>query len=699
MAQETKVDTLIINDLSKAQYESIIPSDTELYFINDTLDAQYDVLPTAQAKYDGQITQYVGTNTSLYTNGYFYKCTSKGTSPETYQWVQTNVQPGGSGSSDYEQLVNKPQVNGITLQGNKTDSDLHLLGSYTEMPTASAELEDKIVHFAGEGGSTPSSATVRSDRTDWYKYLTVDKTKFENAYKPTGDVTAEFLAHNDEGTVTWTLDGVEVNIAEYGIEYDDGSAPASGIKVFVDYVAGKASYTNGYFYKCIAQGTRPETYAWEQIDTQPAVWEKGTGEGSIVSISNALQGGQALGNYSVAEGYGSDAKGNYSHTEGQLTTTNGSCAHAEGSGTTAQADCSHAEGLDTIAQNQSEHAEGQFNKSNKASTIFGDPRNTIHSIGIGTGVGSLEDQDRRNAVEVMQNGSVYINGIGEYDGKNFSEADTLQDVVNGKQDSLTIGTGLTLDDTTNTLSANINNTVTSTSTTDSLSANMGKVLQDQVTNLKNIGRFLSIWDSTTGQPTTQPIELPYTYRTGDYYRVGTVAAEGGTNYKPNGATYTGQPSTTVETEDVEIGSVYYYDGTAWMMQKSGSGGKVQDVQINGTTILDLDSGVANIPIASNSTLGVAKYTPANGIDINTSTGMPYIARAGAINIQAKQDQYRPIVPADLDKAVMEGLGNNSLTWSAAYKTSAQTTIGINTEQFVFTMADGTEVTHNIKVSA
>lgn len=34
---------------------------------------------------------------------------------------------GGSGTSDYSQLSNKPQINGVTLDGNKTSADLGLM--------------------------------------------------------------------------------------------------------------------------------------------------------------------------------------------------------------------------------------------------------------------------------------------------------------------------------------------------------------------------------------------------------------------------------------------------------------------------------------------------------------------------------------------------------------------------------------------
>lgn len=69
----------------------------------------------------------------------------------------------------------------------------------------------------------------------------------------------------------------------------------------------------------------------------------------------------------------------------------------------ANGDYSFAEGQNTIANNRSEHAMGEFNVSNKESDTFGSSGNTLFSIGNGTSEG-----DRKNALEVMQNGDVYI---------------------------------------------------------------------------------------------------------------------------------------------------------------------------------------------------------------------------------------------------------------------------------------------------
>jgi len=215
--------------------------------------------------------------------------------------------------------------------------------------------------------------------------------------------------------------------------------------------------------------------------------------------------------------------------------------------------------------------------------------------------------------------------------------------------------------------------VTSTDTQAPLSANQGKILNDK---LNSLGRYLFTWDCASGKPTTDPTSLPYTYKAGDYYKVGNIAiplpsgqyahviecatsdtsytanvkfiiyttsstqmslrevvqwlhnngyrsvswlykpATGtkvtgvtveqftgvcgdgenteiigvlndqssnsvrfgldgtfsdtvittSTNYKPTGSTYTGAASTVAEINDVAIGDVYFYDGTAWTLQ-------------------------------------------------------------------------------------------------------------------------------------
>lgn len=94
----------------------------------------------------------------------------------------------------------------------------------------------------------------------------------------------------------------------------------------------------------------------------------------ISSISLTIKGGDG-NNSSVAIGDTQKANGEYSFAEGQ----------------------------NTVANNRSEHAMGEFNESNKASDTFGSSGNTLFSIGNGTSA-----TNRKNALEVMQNGDIYI---------------------------------------------------------------------------------------------------------------------------------------------------------------------------------------------------------------------------------------------------------------------------------------------------
>ena len=162
----------------------------------------------------------------------------------------------------------------------------------------------------------------------------------------------------------------------------------------------------------------------------------------------------AYGYFSHAEGEDTEARGGSSHAEGSNTRAGGSSSHAEGNYTEASSINSHAEGYKTFAAGGSSHAEGSNTRAinsyehaqgcwNNSHVYAGESKvyNTLHSIGIGT-----SDSNRKNAQEVSINGDHYIIGIGNYDGTNpkgtTSSAQTLQEVVNGKQDTLVSGTSI-----------------------------------------------------------------------------------------------------------------------------------------------------------------------------------------------------------------------------------------------------------------
>ena len=147
--------------------------------------------------------------------------------------------------------------------------------------------------------------------------------------------------------------------------------------------------------------------------------------------------------------YANVASGDYSHAEGYSTSASSVYSHAEGQGTKASGACAHAEGRYTITSNAAEHAEGQWNLS-----YSGDDSSakTIHSVGIGS-----SNADRKNAHEIKFNGDHYIYGLGRYNGTNSADAQTLQEVINSKQETITAGTGLEFEG--NTLNVTLDTTV------------------------------------------------------------------------------------------------------------------------------------------------------------------------------------------------------------------------------------------------
>ncbi len=135
--------------------------------------------------------------------------------------------------------------------------------------------------------------------------------------------------------------------------------------------------------------------------------------------------------------------------------------------------------------------------------------------------------------------------------------------------------------------------VTSTAEDDALSAKQGTLLNDRINNLQSRGRFLALWDCTTGLPLSNPSGYPYEYHTGDYFRISNVASEEGEkNYMPEGTSYEGEASTTEYSGEVASGDCWFYDGASWYLEVNHIGGMVQDVQVDGVSVVS--GGVANI---------------------------------------------------------------------------------------------------------
>lgn len=81
---------------------------------------------------------------------------------------------------------------------------------------------------------------------------------------------------------------------------------------------------------------------------------------------------------------------------------------------------------------------------------------------------------------------------------------------------------------------------------------------------------------------------------------------------------------------------------------------VQDVQIDGTSIVN--EGVANIPLATNETVGLVKPWVSGGLAMAANNdGRMYISGANPTRIKGGAESYRPIVPYNQHESTFYGL--------------------------------------------
>lgn len=132
-----------------------------------------------------------------------------------------------------------------------------------------------------------------------------------------------------------------------------------------------------------------------------------------------------------------------------------------------------------------------------------------------------------------------------------------------------------------------------------------------------------------------------------------------------------------------------------------TGDMVNDVQINGTTILD--NGVAKIPVASTSDFGAVKIGSGIGISI-TNNGTLALEMATTNQIKAGTERYKAIVPNNQSASIFYGLAkaagdttqsasNNAVgTYTTEAKSAICSMLGVDSVQTV--TVSGTDVTIN-----
>ena len=257
---------------------------------------QFGELPEATAENLGQIIQYIGETNESLTKGYFYACISTGDEEVPYAWTNIPVQSAGSGTTDYRDLNNKPTINGVTLDGNKTTSELGIEQiQVTTMPTASQDYDGKVVQFIG--------STSDPDYTyGWFYVCGYDIEASEWKWRAIS-VTPDNLIFYPELVNLPKINNVTLTgnktLSDLGIETIQYStmptASADYVGKIVQYVGlTGGGYREGCFYRCIGdQTTTPATYYWEIVNTGETIQfaiippARAENEGQIIQYTGA----------------------------------------------------------------------------------------------------------------------------------------------------------------------------------------------------------------------------------------------------------------------------------------------------------------------------------------------------------------------------------------------------------------------------
>lgn len=199
---DTQLSTLVINKLTKEQYANIAtPSNEELYFITNE-DA------------------YLASNQGSGNAGKVLTVGSDGiVVPQTLP----------SGTTDYNDLTNKPSINNVALSGNKTASDLGFANV-----AMTAEYSDLL--------NTPSIPSPQVN-SDWNATSGIA----EILNKPTLSTVASTGDYNDL-TNKPTIPSNFANVAFTGDYNDLTNTP----------VLGTAAFTNSTDYATSTQGTKAD---------------------------------------------------------------------------------------------------------------------------------------------------------------------------------------------------------------------------------------------------------------------------------------------------------------------------------------------------------------------------------------------------------------------------------------------------------
>lgn len=178
----------------------------DISVLNDNLDDQDSTIHDAflnMAPPFSESSTYAVDDIVLYTTG-LYKCHTAVVTPGSWtgstNWQVYKLSEGGGGgggTSNYNDLTNKPSINGVTLSGNKTTNDLGITASGVGAIPSTDKGANGGVAELDSNGKVPSSQ-LPSYVDDVLSYSS------QSAFPATGETGKIYIAEDTNKTYRWS---------------------------------------------------------------------------------------------------------------------------------------------------------------------------------------------------------------------------------------------------------------------------------------------------------------------------------------------------------------------------------------------------------------------------------------------------------------------------------------------------------------
>ena len=169
--------------------------------------------------------------------------------------IDAGLIQGGSGTDDYEDLINRPKIEGVDLIGNKTFEDLGV-ASATDLAQTDGHLQD-LADLVGDKVNLPMPNETVVNNIE-YVDTKVDGLIDDNVTGLTKTFSSDKIAKTFA-----TLEEVNERIPQYEIMPTATESCGGQVVQFIG--TSTSDYTHGYFYECVSEGSG---YIWKNIGVQ-----------------------------------------------------------------------------------------------------------------------------------------------------------------------------------------------------------------------------------------------------------------------------------------------------------------------------------------------------------------------------------------------------------------------------------------------